>query len=89
MSSATTLNVLRWSSLAFGVFYGFTHQRAIRSEEKAAAAKHEYEHKESLIAKAKAEYAKNKNPAPASSQSVDFTDPNFDFEAFFNNMAKA
>ncbi|KKA30479.1 hypothetical protein TD95_000636 [Thielaviopsis punctulata] len=88
-ASATTVNVLRYSALAFGVLYGFTHQRSITAGEKAAAAKHEYEHKASLIAKAKAEYAKSKNPAPASSQSVDFTDPKFDFEAFINNLAKA
>jgi hypothetical protein len=47
------------------VFYGFTHQRSITATQKAAAAKRDYEHKQSLIEQAKAEYAKQKNPAVA------------------------
>lgn len=59
--------VLRYSALAFGVFYGFTHQRSIYATQRAAAEKHEYEHKQQLIEKAKAEFAKKKSPASASS----------------------
>ncbi|EPE08914.1 atp synthase subunit e [Ophiostoma piceae UAMH 11346] len=90
MSASPIVNVLRYSALGLGVFYGFTHQRSITSTEKAAAAKREYEHKESLIAKAKAEYSKLKNPASASAGGLnqDITDPNFDIEAFFEALAK-
>ena len=59
------LQVLRYSALGLGLFYGFYHQLKITSSEKAAAAKREYEHKQSLINQAKAEYSKLKNPAPA------------------------
>lgn len=89
MSASPITNVLRYSALGLGVFYGFTHQRSITNTEKAAAAKREYEHKESLIAKAKAEYSKLKNPAAASGGlNQDITDPNFDFESFVEALAK-
>jgi F-type H+-transporting ATP synthase subunit e len=54
--------VFRYSALAFGVFYGFTHQRKITATQRAEAAKREYEHKEQLIAKAKEEFARKKTP---------------------------
>ncbi|CAK7563454.1 MAG: F1F0 ATP synthase subunit e, mitochondrial [Sporothrix epigloea] len=92
MSSSATVNVLRYSALGLGVFYGFYHQRRITSSEKAAAAKREYEHKQSLIAQAKAEYNKIKNPAPAAASASglnqDIMDPNFDIEAYFDALVK-
>jgi hypothetical protein len=54
--------VLRYSALLFGVFYGFSHQRSIYANDKAAHAEHEYKHKEALIQKAKAEFAKKNLP---------------------------
>lgn len=60
------MQVIRWSALAFGVFFGFSHQRTITANQKAAHDQHEWEHKQKLIDQAKAEYAKLKNPAPAS-----------------------
>ena len=53
---------MRWSALGLGIFYGFTHQRAITASQRAEHAQHEYEKKEKLIQQAKAEFAKKKNP---------------------------
>lgn len=64
-----SIQVLRYSALAFGIFYGFTHQRSINASLSAAAEKREYEHKQHLIEQAKAEYTKKKNPASAASTS--------------------
>ncbi|KAJ3481391.1 hypothetical protein NLG97_g7832 [Lecanicillium saksenae] len=61
--ASTGVNVLRWSALAGGVFYGFSHQRTITATQKADHIKHEYEKKQSLINQAKAEYAKTHKPA--------------------------
>ncbi|CAN8098706.1 unnamed protein product [Discula destructiva] len=91
MSASSGVNVLRYSALAFGVFYGFTHQRSINASLSAAAEKREYEHKQHLIEQAKAEYSKKKNPLAASSSSGLNQDPmaaNFDLEAFFTALAK-
>ena len=54
--------MLRYTALALGVFYGFTHQRTLTSTQKAAATKREYERKQGLINKAKEEYVRMKNP---------------------------
>ncbi|EMR65870.1 hypothetical protein MGN70_002936 [Eutypa lata] len=90
MSATSGVNVLRYSALAFGVFYGFTHQRSISATQRAAAAQKEYEHKQHLIEQARAEYNKSKNPAPASTQksglNQDPMDPKFDLEAYFNAL---
>lgn len=61
--------VLRYSALAFGVFYGFSHQRSINAANRVASEKRDYEHKQQLIQKAKEEFAKKKNPAPLGSTS--------------------
>ncbi|KAI0829996.1 ATP synthase subunit E [Hypoxylon sp. FL0890] len=92
MSSTSGVNVLRYSALALGVFYGFTHQRSINAAQKAAAAQKEYEHKQHLIEQAKAEYAKSKSPAGTtttekSALNQDPMDPKFDLEAYLNALA--
>ncbi|KAK3355098.1 ATP synthase E chain-domain-containing protein [Neurospora tetraspora] len=95
--------VLRYSALGAGIFYGFTHQRSISAAEKAAAAQREYEHKQELINKAKEAYAKSKQPVSATSTpsgraslclketvNQDPMSPNFDIEAYFSALlAKA
>ncbi|KAI1339632.1 ATP synthase E chain-domain-containing protein [Xylariaceae sp. FL0016] len=91
--SASGVNVLRYSALAFGVFYGFTHQRSITASQKAAAAQKDYEHKQHLIEQARAEYSKSKNPQPASSDKSpldqDMNSASFDLEAYMNAFASA
>lgn len=59
------LQVLRWSALGLGVFYGIYHQASISSREKLNKINREYKHKEELINKAKAEWAKKTMPAEA------------------------
>lgn len=61
------LQVLRWSALAVGVFYGFSHQRTITATQRVEHDKHEYNKKQKLIDQAKAEYAKQTRPAAAAS----------------------
>ena len=54
--------MLRWSALAVGIFYGFSHQRSITAQNHAAHAQAEWKHKEDLIQKAKLEWKKKQNP---------------------------
>lgn len=56
------LQTLRWGALVFGVFYGFSHQSAISTRDKTAAAQHEYERKQHLINDAKAAWQKKNAP---------------------------
>jgi F-type H+-transporting ATP synthase subunit e len=67
--------VLRWSALGVGVFYGFYHNQALKSQAQAHAAKAEWDNKESLISQAKAEWAKShpqEQPKPSSGTSAVF-----------------
>lgn len=66
-----TLQVLRWSALVFGVFYGFNRQRGITQSSEAAKAQSEYHKKEKLIEKAKLEWAKKTLPPQAKTASGD------------------
>ncbi|EGS19076.1 uncharacterized protein CTHT_0056980 [Thermochaetoides thermophila DSM 1495] len=95
-SKSTGVNVLRWSALGLGVFYGIYHQRSITAAQRAAAEAAEYKHKEELIAKAKAAYAKQKaaqqqqqqGTAPVKSSGLDQDpmSPDFDLEAYFEAL---
>ena len=53
---------MRYSALFFGIIYGFSHQRTLNANARAAHAENEYKHKESLIQKAKLEFAKKNMP---------------------------
>jgi F-type H+-transporting ATP synthase subunit e len=87
---SSTVNVLRWSALAVGVFYGFSHQRTITASQRAEHDRHEYEQKQKLINQAKAEYAKIKNPSPAAADdgTLDISSPKFDLEKLLLKVAK-
>ncbi|KAF2674744.1 hypothetical protein BT63DRAFT_420030 [Microthyrium microscopicum] len=83
--ASSGVNVLRWSALGLGVFYGFYHQLSISSGERLRAKRTEWEQKENLISQAKAEFQKSKAPAPSSdapSSSKAPADPKEDLEAF-------
>ncbi|PVI03697.1 hypothetical protein DM02DRAFT_611997 [Periconia macrospinosa] len=81
MSTSVGVNVLRWSALATGLFYGVYHQASISSRERAQAEKHAYQQKESLIQQAKAEWQKKNAPEQPKSSGgakADPKDPNAD-----------
>jgi len=89
--ASTGVNVLRYSALAAGVFYGLFHQASLSASAKLAAANRDYEHKQSLIEKAKAEFTKKSLPADKQTKGGDIIrDPNdsrFDLEAYLNVVA--
>ncbi|KAF1940264.1 hypothetical protein EJ02DRAFT_350449 [Clathrospora elynae] len=84
MSTSVGVNVLRWSALGFGVFYGAYHQLSLSAADKAKAAQKDWEHKESLIRQAKQQWAKDHpSEQPKSSGGIDIAkanpkDPNAD-----------
>ncbi|KAH9845710.1 F1F0-ATP synthase subunit E [Teratosphaeria destructans] len=86
--ASQSVNVLRWGALVFGVFYGFSHQTAISSRDKAAHAQHEYKKKETLIKQAKAEWAKKSAPPSSSGVVTNPDDPKFDLEAYLKQVAE-
>jgi len=73
LTGLTITQVLRYSALAAGVFYGLYHQASLTAAAKLSAINKEYEHKQSLIEKAKAEYSKKHMPAEKKTESGDGT----------------
>ncbi|PVH84312.1 hypothetical protein DL98DRAFT_512683 [Cadophora sp. DSE1049] len=88
--ASTGVNVLRYSALGAGIFYGIYHQAKLSSASKLAAINREYEHKQSLINQAKAEFSKKNAPAVAKTESGGIiSDPNdsrFDLEAYLTHL---
>jgi len=88
--ASSGVNVIRFSALGLGVFYGFTHQRKITNADKVAAAKKDWQTKEKIIADAKAEFKRKNDPSSAKSEGkgFDFTSSSsgadFDLEAFLH-----
>lgn len=70
-TSSNQVQVLRYSALLAGLFYGFSHQRTITSNNAAAHAQAEYQHKLDLIQKAKLEWAKKSLPPQSKTASGD------------------
>ncbi|RKU43790.1 hypothetical protein DL546_005252 [Coniochaeta pulveracea] len=91
MSSSSAVNVLRYSALGAGIFYGFYHQRKINQTIHAKHAEQEYKHKQELIEKARAEFAKSKSPVKTESKgdsalNQDPMDPKFDVESYLTAL---
>lgn len=87
--ASTGVNVLRWSALGLGLFYGVYHQAKISSKDKTDAINREYQRKEDMIKKAKEEYHKKISPpAPGSGLITDPENPDFDLEAYLKAKAE-
>ncbi|WPG97633.1 ATP synthase E chain-domain-containing protein [Acrodontium crateriforme] len=66
--ASTGVNVLRWSALAAGVFYGFTRQSSITARDKAAVEKAEWDSKVKAIEDAKKAYKEKTQPKTSSGE---------------------
>jgi len=78
--ATSTVNVVRYSALLTGVFYGIVHRRTLQKahdEEKKHHALHEREH---LIVQAKEAFKKQQEGAKSDGVVTDPEDPRFDLE---------
>ncbi|KAI7885636.1 hypothetical protein K492DRAFT_212679 [Lichtheimia hyalospora FSU 10163] len=91
MVNSAFKNVGRWSALAFGLVYGYTHNASLQKQANEKKQQHEYERKEKLIEEARAAYAAKKNPAPVveSAAVVDVDSPDFDLEKFLSQLEES
>ncbi|KAL3420991.1 mitochondrial f0 subunit e [Phlyctema vagabunda] len=89
--ASTGVNVLRYSALGAGIFYGLYRQASLSTSAKVAAIDREYKHKQSLIEQAKAEYTKKNLPPSKQTEGGDIIrdpeDSRFDLEAYLNVLA--
>ncbi|KAI4153185.1 MAG: hypothetical protein LQ340_002471 [Diploschistes diacapsis] len=88
--ASSGVNVLRWSTLVLGIFYGVYHQSALTSQQKAHQTQRKFDKEESMIAQAKAEWLKKTRPQAVGKDGNVVTDPNdpkFDLEAYLTMSA--
>ncbi|CAO3600641.1 unnamed protein product [Absidia cylindrospora] len=89
MVNQAIVNVGRWSALAFGLVYGYTHNISLNNQAEVQQKEAAYRHQEDLIAQAKEAFAKQKlikaHASPATVE-LDFESPDFDFEAYLTKV---
>ncbi|KAI3402630.1 TIM11 [Candida oxycetoniae] len=88
--SSSTLNVLRYSALGAGLFYGAYHRYSLETANTKQQAAKEWKREEKLIAEAKAVYQKINTPpkekSNVSSGSINWEDPNLDIGAALESL---
>ncbi|PAV22837.1 hypothetical protein PNOK_0279400 [Pyrrhoderma noxium] len=77
--ASTTVNVVRYSALLGGVFYGIMHRRTLQKERNETLTKDALHSREELVKKAK-EAWKKKQEGSKDSVITDPEDPRFDLE---------
>ncbi|WWC65785.1 uncharacterized protein I303_108407 [Kwoniella dejecticola CBS 10117] len=88
MATPTT-NVVRWSALIGGIFYGIVHQSTVQSQYDEKKAAHAVSHRAHLIEEAKKAYAAKKaEKTGGSSLITDPEDPKFDLEKLVESWTK-
>lgn len=79
----STVNVLRYSALGLGLFYGFKNDSFLRYTSCKERQDKEFEDKLKLVEEAKKEYARLNRPkkieSPTSATEVNWEDPNLDY----------
>ncbi|KAI9306773.1 ATP synthase E chain-domain-containing protein [Cunninghamella echinulata] len=91
MVNKAFVNVGRWSALAFGLVYGYTHNASLNKQAEEKQKQAAYHHKELLIEQAKLAYAKQqleKSSPKAAEVELDFESPDFDFEKYIAQLDK-
>ncbi|CAO3697793.1 unnamed protein product [Rhizopus stolonifer] len=86
MVNSAVANVGRWSALAFGLFYGYTHNISLQKQAEQKKIEAEYHCKELLIEQARLAYAKQHVSSTSTASAVDIDSPDFDLEKFVKEL---
>ncbi|TFK56471.1 hypothetical protein OE88DRAFT_1729962 [Heliocybe sulcata] len=85
--ASSTVNVVRYTALVSGVFYGIVHRRTLQKEHDEKKHHHQIHERERLIAEAK-EAWKRKQETSKDSIVTDPEDPHFDLEKLIAKWEK-
>ncbi|EJS42290.1 tim11p [Saccharomyces arboricola H-6] len=89
----STVNVLRYSALGLGLFFGFRNDMILKCNVKKKDEQAKYEEKLKLVDEAKKEYAKLQPVVVQkdllTTTSVNLEDPNIDFEKVILNAVES
>jgi len=78
--ASPTVNVVRYTALVTGIFYGISHRRALQARENEKRAHEETQRQEKLLQRAR-EAWKEKLAGPPKTLITDPDDPKFDIDA--------
>ncbi|OCH88749.1 hypothetical protein OBBRIDRAFT_794913 [Obba rivulosa] len=79
--ASTTVNVVRYTALLTGVFYGIAHRRTLQKQHDEERLQHAIHERQRLVEQAKEEFRKKKEEGTTKSGVVtDPEDPRFDLE---------
>ncbi|CAI4057250.1 hypothetical protein SUVZ_02G4370 [Saccharomyces uvarum] len=85
----STVNVLRYSALGLGLFFGFRNDMILKCNARKKEEQAQYDEKLKLVGEAKKEYAKLQPAATPknthTTTAVNLEDPNIDFEKVILN----
>jgi len=84
---SATVNVVRYSALLAGVFYGIVHRRTLQAEENLRKEKYAEHRREELIKQAKQAWQAKVN-GKGDNVITNPDDPNFDLEKLFSKWEK-
>ncbi|KAG0744348.1 hypothetical protein G6F57_002149 [Rhizopus arrhizus] len=96
MVNSAVANVGRWSALAYGLFYGYTHNISLQKQAEQKKIEAEYHRKELLIEQARLAYAKQNAASTTAAtttsgnelETIDVDSPEFDLEKFISQLEK-
>lgn len=86
---SATVNVVRYTALASGIFYGFYHRRTLQAKHDQQKLEHALHSREHLIAEAKEAWKRKQEDAKSSSVMTDPEDPRFDLEKLLTKYENA
>ncbi|PFH48394.1 hypothetical protein AMATHDRAFT_5830 [Amanita thiersii Skay4041] len=87
--ASPTVNVARYSALAFGVVYGWYHRKTLQTAHEQHKLDHALHEREHLIKEAKEAYRRQKEAKKDTSVVMDPEDPRFDLEKLLLKYEKA
>jgi len=81
-----TVNVVRYSALVGGIFYGIAHRRTLQAKENKRREHETEHHREELIAKARKAWLDSQKPPQKDGVITNPEDPNFDLEKWIQSI---
>ncbi|PVG00930.1 hypothetical protein CPB86DRAFT_773537 [Serendipita vermifera] len=85
---SATVNVVRYSALVGGIFYGIMHKRTLQAQENKRREHEAEHHREKLIEEARKAWKDQHAPAKQSGVITNPEDPNFDLEKLLESFDK-
>jgi len=86
--ASSTVNVVRYTALLSGVFYGIAHRRTLQKEHDEEKKNHAIHEREHLVAQAKEAWKKKQEGSKKDSVITNPEDPKFDLEKLIAKWEK-